>query len=57
MMKAILVTAVLALCVAPSMQLGLTGDFITGFESGIFLRGNPRMMEDYGCPQPHTNTE
>ncbi len=56
-MKAILATAVLLLCVAPTMQIGLTADFITGFESGIFLRSNPRMLEDYGCPTPHTNTE
>ena len=45
------VTLLLVL-VVPSAQAGfsLTGDFITGFESGIFLRNNPKMFEDYGCP-------
>ena len=37
--------------------LSMTGDFITGFESGIFLRGNPDMLDDYGCPEPVNENE
>ena len=57
MMKILLATAVVCLCIVPSYQLSLTGDFITGFESGIFLRSNPNMMSDYGCPAAVNNNE
>ena len=57
MMKILLATAVLCLSIAPSYQISLTGDFITGFESGIFLRSNPNMMNDYGCPSAVNNNE
>ena len=35
-----------------SCQLPMTTEFITGFESGIFMRGNPEMLETYSCPDP-----
>ena len=28
----------------------MTVDFLTGFESGIFLRNNSKQFEEYGCP-------
>ena len=28
----------------------MTVDFLTGFESGIFLRTNTQQFEEYGCP-------
>ena len=58
-MKAFLIatTVLLAISFVPSQQFSLTGDFITGFESGIFLRSNPKMLEDYGCPEASKNTE
>ena len=56
-MKIFLTAAVICLCIAPTYQLSLTGDFITGFESGIFLRSNPNMMNDYGCPEAVSHNE
>ena len=32
-------------------QQSLTGDFLTGFESGIFLRQSEDQYKDYGCPK------
>ena len=29
----------------------LTGDFLTGFESGIFLRDKPDQIKEYSCPK------
>ena len=29
----------------------LTGDFMTGFESGIFLRQAEDQYQEYGCPK------
>ena len=29
----------------------LTGDFLTGFESGIFLRESEEQYNDYNCPK------
>ena len=31
----------------------LTTDFLTGFESGIFLRDSTAKFEEYGCPETH----
>ena len=41
---------------APSSSSGgfgsfLNSDFITGFESGIFLRAQPEQIKEYGCPK------
>ena len=33
------------------MQDKLSVDFLTGFESGIFLRNNSQQFEEYGCPE------
>jgi hypothetical protein len=27
-------------------------DFMSGFETGIFIRGQPNMIKDYGCKKP-----
>lgn len=35
----------------------LTGDFLTGFEAGIFLRGKKEEVEEYGCPKAKVNLE
>jgi hypothetical protein len=53
----IVAAAVLLVTSFPTVQsaFSLTGDFITGFESGIFLRNNPKMFEDYGCPDAENN--
>ena len=52
MMKFLLAASIVCLSIVPSYQITLSSDFITGFESGIFLRSNPSMLEDYGCPEP-----
>ena len=35
----------------------LTGDFLTGFESGIFLREKPDQIKEYGCPKAQVEME
>ena len=37
--------------VAPAQTDVLSSDFLTGFESGIFLRDKPDQINDYGCPK------
>ena len=29
----------------------LTGDFLTGFETGIFLKNSKDQVDEYGCPK------
>ena len=35
----------------------LTGDFLTGFESGLFLRNNTKQFDDYSCPDQHVDSK
>ncbi len=49
-MKAIFVLGLLVL--TAHCGISLTGDFITGFESGIFMRNSPDAMGEYGCAEP-----
>ena len=43
---------------APAVQTNmLTGDFLTGFESGIFLRDKPEQVKEYGCPKAEVKME
>ena len=42
---------------APAQTNILTGDFITGFESGIFLREREDELKEYGCPKAMINLE
>ena len=35
----------------------MSTDFLTGFESGIFLRNNEQQFEEYGFPDQHTNSD
>ena len=39
------------------VQDKLSIDFLTGFESGIFLRNNSQQFEEYGCPESPINSE
>jgi len=51
-MKSIaLIATLLVLSVTPALTLSLTNEFITGFESGIFLRESNDITEQYGCPE------
>ena len=56
-MKITIAITLICLCLVPTQQLSLSGDFITGFESGIFLRANPKMLDDYGCPTPKQESD
>jgi len=58
-MKAcLLVSLLLALSMPALGNFNLNQDFISGFESGIFLRGNPQAIEEqYGCPKPVPRNE
>ena len=57
-MKLLAASAMILAIIVPTVQaFSLTGDFITGFESGIFLRNDPKMFEDYGCPDAANNNE
>ena len=33
----------------------LTSDFITGFETGVYVRDDERAFKDYSCPKPEAN--
>ena len=35
----------------------MSTDFLTGFESGIFLRNNTAQFDEYGCPDQETDSE
>ena len=35
----------------------MSSDFLTGFESGIFLRDNKAQFEEYGCPDQEVDSE
>ena len=48
----LLTTVFLALSLTPQVSgISLNPDFLTGFESGIFLRDNNE-LDNYGCPEP-----
>ena len=42
---------IVAFCITPVLSLSLSTDFITGFESGIFLRSNDNLLDEYQCPE------
>ena len=42
---------------APAQTDVLSSDFLTGFESGIFLRDKPDQVKDYGCPKAEVKIE
>ena len=45
------IAATLSLTMLPSANaISLTPEFITGFESGIFLRDGSE-LDNYGCPE------
>ena len=51
-MKQFLLSAtILSLGLSTVSAISLHGDFVTGFESGIFLRNNDNIYEEYGCPE------
>jgi len=35
----------------------LEGDFLTGFETGIFLRKDKKQLDEYGCPKAEIKME
>ena len=41
----------------PAQTDVLSSDFLTGFESGIFLRDKPDQIKDYGCPKAEVKIE
>lgn len=47
----LIVLGVLALTLQTTSAFTLNGEFITGFESGIFLRNSEEIYDDYGCPK------
>ena len=55
-MKAFLVLAI-CLFATPVLSINLSNEFITGFESGIFLRTNPTMLDEYGCPKAQSSSK
>ena len=59
-MKAILIATVVILSlVSPSYQIlsKLSRDFLTGFESGLFIRGQSNTFKEYSCPTPSHDNE
>ena len=52
-MKFILTILVLIATIFTTSQAADLGkDFVSGFETGIFLRGQPKMLKQYGCALP-----
>ena len=58
MMKSVVLAFLLAVTSVQAASLftmnvkdKMTVDFLTGFESGIFLRNNTQQFEEYGCPE------
>lgn len=47
----VILVGVLALTLSTTSAFTLNGEFITGFESGIFLRNSEEIYDDYGCPK------
>ena len=45
------ISTILALGLTTVSGFSLNGEFVTGFESGIFLRDNDNIYEEYGCPR------
>ncbi len=43
--------------ISANIPFGLTSDFLSGFETGILSRSNPKAMEDYTCPEPKFNND
>ena len=35
----------------------MSSDFLTGFESGIFLRDNEKQFQEYGCPDNDVDSQ
>ena len=35
----------------------MSSDFLTGFESGIFLRDNEKQFQEYGCPDNEVDSQ
>ncbi len=51
-MKHLLVlSTIVALGINTASAFALNGDFVTGFESGIFLRESDNIYEEYSCPR------
>ena len=57
MSRSILYVALLCIFTQQALTINLSGEFFTGFESGIFLRTNPKMLDEYGCPSPKYKRE
>ena len=51
-MKTTLIVALVALMAVPMYTISLSNEFITGFETGLFLRGNDQFFREYDCPSP-----
>ena len=51
MKSIVIIAALLALTLTPALTISLTPEFLTGFESGIFLRESNDIYEQYGCPE------
>jgi hypothetical protein len=43
------VTVLLSIVIA---KVEMKGEFISGFETGVFMRGQPKMLKQYGCKEP-----
>jgi hypothetical protein len=49
-MKTFLLFAIVTVC-----RCALTEDFLSGFETGVFVRNDDRAFKDYNCPRPQAN--
>jgi hypothetical protein len=48
--------ALTSLLASSRAMFNLSQDFVTGFESGIFIRDESRIFEDYSCQEMHVDS-
>ena len=47
----------LVMCSFNEPKTHINGDFLTGFETGIFLRKSVEQVNEYGCPKAQIKIE
>ena len=54
---ALATTCFWALSTTANAKIGLTQEFINGFETGIFVRDDENAFSDYSCDKPSEDTD
>jgi len=54
-MRSLTIVAIALAVTSIQANFKLNGEFVTGFESGIFLKEEQDIFSDYGCQKPKLN--